>query len=622
MNNILDQVNSPEDLHELTYDEMNLLSSEIREFLLETLSKTGGHLASNLGVVELTLALHYAFNLEKDKLIWDVGHQSYVHKILTGRKDKMDTIRQIDGLSGFPKRSESNYDVFDTGHSSTSISAAIGMARARDIKNEQYNVISVIGDGALTGGMAFEALNDIGKAKTKLIVVLNDNEMSISENVGGLSTHLSKSRTKTRYLSTKKELETLLENTPFIGKSIKIFLHKIKEGIKKMIIPSMLFEELGLTYLGPIDGHNISDMVEVFESAKKFNEPVLIHVCTKKGKGYKYAEERPNDYHSVSAFDIKTGKVLKKSSNSSFSDKFGDKLCEIASTNEKVVAISAAMIDGTGLANFAKKFPDRTYDVAIAEQHAVTMAAGMAINGIVPVVALYSSFLQRAYDQIVHDVATQNLHVVIAIDRAGIVGNDGETHQGVFDEGFLIQIPNMTVLAPANYLELENMLEFAVNKYYGPIAIRYPRGSSELTINNYSMPIIYGKGVIVDEGNDITIVTHGRMVSIATKVRDILKEKGIDVEVLNLRFLKPLDKELINKSVKKTNNVLILDETSRDSSICDRVIALLENSPNTIIKTFPDEFVKHGNVDDLFKKYRMDAESIAEDIARNIKRDL
>lgn len=614
MSNLLDKVNWPEDLHQFTYKELALLSDEIREFLIDSVSKTGGHLASNLGVVELTIALHYAFDLKKDKLIWDVGHQSYIHKILTGRKDKMNTIRQMDGLSGFPKREESEYDVFDTGHSSTSISAAIGIARSRDIKGEDFNVIALIGDGAMTGGMSFEALNDVGKNNTRLIVILNDNGMSISENVGGLSTHLSKKRTNSSYLNTKQDIEKFLIKMPRVGKHIKAFLRRIKEGIKKMILPSMIFEELGLTYLGPINGHDIEELVDVFERAKRIKEPVLIHVCTKKGMGYEFAEQNPDEYHGVSAFNVETGEALNKSNTLSFSDMFGKKLCDIAENNDKVVAISAAMIDGTGLCEFKEKFPNRIFDVGIAEQHAVTMAGGFAVNGIVPVVAIYSSFLQRSYDQIVHDIATQNLHVVFAIDRAGIVGNDGETHHGVFDVGFLTQIPNMTVMAPADYNELNSMLEFAVNKYNAPIAIRYPRGASTVNVANSTKEIEHGKGVVVNEGNDLTIIAYGKMLELAIDTANKLKNENINVEVINLRFLKPLDTELIIKSVNKTKKALIIEENCAEAGISSNIISILPKDIEYITKTFPDTFIKHGNVAHIYKKYGFDSDSIIKEI--------
>lgn len=611
--NYLENINSPQDLKKLNINELKTLSSELRNYIIESVSKTGGHLASNLGVVELTIALHYALNTPEDKIIWDVGHQSYIHKILTGRKEQMATLRQHNGLSGFPKRAESIYDVFDTGHSSTSISAAIGMARARDLKKEDYEVVAVIGDGALTGGMAFEALNDAGRSNTKLIIVLNDNEMSISPNVGGLSHYLSKLRTDSRYLSTKKDVEKLLNELPIGGRKIKSFLKRAKDGIKKMVVPGMLFEELGLTYMGPIDGHNIEELLESFKAAKNVEGPLIMHVVTKKGKGYKYAEQRPNEYHGVSPFNIVTGENLKKSLIPSYSEVFGEKLIEIAGKNDNVVAITAAMTDGTGLTGFAKKYPSRIFDAGIAEQHAVTMAAGLAVNGIVPVVALYSSFLQRAYDQVIHDVALQNLHVVFAVDRAGLVGNDGETHQGVFDEAFLTQIPNMAVIAPADYIEFENMIEFSVNEYDGPIALRYPRGSSNENINNSNIKIEKGKGVVVHEGKDITLISSGSMVNVAVKVREILKDVDLDAEVLNLRFTKPIDEEMILDSVNKTKRAVIINEGPL-YGIAKIIKDIIPNSVEVILKTLPDNFIKHGSVEELLKENKLDAQSIADDI--------
>ncbi len=610
----LDSINSPDDLRRLNINELKILSSELREYIIDSVAKTGGHLASNLGVVELTVALHYAFNTPDDKIIWDVGHQCYIHKILTGRKDQMSTLRQLNGLSGFPKRAESIYDVFDTGHSSTSISAAIGMARARDLKREHYEVAAVIGDGALTGGMSFEALNDAGRSNTKLIIVLNDNEMSISKNVGGLSHYLRKLRTDVRYLSTKKDVEKILDEMP-LGGRIKGFLKRAKDGIKKMVVPGMLFEELGLTYMGPIDGHNIEELLQSFSTAKNLEGPIIMHVITKKGKGYKYAEQRPNEFHGVSPFDVVTGENLKKSSPPSYSDIFGRKLCEIAEKNENVVAVTAAMTDGTGLTDFAKKFPRRTFDAGIAEQHAVTMSAGLAVNGVVPVVALYSSFLQRAYDQVVHDVALQNLHVVLAVDRAGLVGNDGETHQGVFDEGFLSQIPNMTVMSPCDYREFENMIEFAVNQYDGPIALRYPRGSSSSDIEGSGTKIEKGKGIIAAEGSDITIIASGKMVSTALEVKEILKSRNIDVEVLNLRFSKPLDEKLILKSANKTGKAVIIDE----ACCCGNALIIKNIIPKSVdimLKTLPDKFISHGSVEELLRENGLDPKGIANDIEK------
>lgn len=610
---LLDSINSPEDIKHLNMDELNSLCRELREYILENVSKTGGHLASNLGVVELTVALHRVFNTPHDKIIWDVGHQTYAHKILTGRKNKMSSLRQLNGISGFPKRNESIFDVFDTGHSSTSVSAAMGMARARDLNNEDYEIVAVIGDGALTGGMAFEAINDAGRSNTKLLIILNDNEMSISKNVGGLSRYLSRIRTTKGYLSTKRDVEKILNKIP-VGKQIKSFLKRAKDGIKQIVVPGMLFEELGLTYMGPIDGHNIHKIIESLERAKNIEGPLLMHVITKKGKGYKFAEERPNEFHGVSAFNIETGEALKKSSQS-YSDYFGMKMCEIAEKNENVVAITAAMTDGTGLRDFAKKFPNRIYDAGIAEQHAVTMAAGLAVSGVVPVVALYSSFLQRAYDQIIHDVALQNLHVVFAVDRAGLVGNDGETHQGVFDEGFLSLIPNMTVLSPADYREFGNMMEFAVS-YNGPVAIRYPRGSMSEYIKNSEQSIVLGKGYIVEEGKDITIAAAGKMVKTAIETREILKTKNIDAEVLNLRFIKPFDKELIINSVNKTKSLVIIDEATVFASYAVNIYNILPKNLDVMVKTLPDEFIKQGSIEELLKENQLDADSIAAEIIK------
>lgn len=562
-------------------------------------------------MVELTVALHYFYNTPQDKIIWDVGHQTYIHKVLTGRKELLPTLRQYKGLSGFPKRGESVYDVFDTGHSSTSLSAAMGMARARDLRNENYEIIAVIGDGALTGGMALEALNDAGRSNTKLLIILNDNEMSISKNVGGLSRYLSRLRTTTGYISTKKDLEKLLNRVP-VGGKIKGILKRAKDGIKQIVVPGMLFEELGLTYMGPVDGHNIDEIIDSLEIAKHIEGPLLMHVITKKGKGYKFAEERPKDFHGVSSFNVETGESI---NNSSFScsDFFGKKLCQLAEKKENIVAITAAMTDGTGLTDFAKRFPNRIFDAGIAEQHAVTMAAGLAVSGMIPVVAVYSSFLQRAYDQIIHDVALQNLHVIFAIDRAGLVGNDGETHHGVFDEGFLSQIPNMTVLSPADYEEFGKMLEFALS-FKGPIAIRYPRGSLMENLNNNSQEIVLGKGSLVEEGKDVTIAAAGRMVKRALDVREILKRENIDAEVLNLRFIKPFDRELILNSLNKTKKLVIIDEAPFYGSFALSIKSVLPKDTDLLLKTLPDKFIKHGSIEELLKENKLSSDSIAADI--------
>ncbi|HHZ02745.1 MAG TPA: 1-deoxy-D-xylulose-5-phosphate synthase [Tissierellia bacterium] len=607
----LDKINTPKDIKDLNRDELKILCEELREYTINCVSKTGGHLASNLGVVELTVALHYFYNTPQDKIIWDVGHQTYIHKVLTGRKELLPTLRQYKGLSGFPKRGESVYDVFDTGHSSTSLSAAMGMARARDLRNENYEIIAVIGDGALTGGMALEALNDAGRSNTKLLIILNDNEMSISKNVGGLSRYLSRLRTTTGYISTKKDLEKLLNRVP-VGGKIKGILKRAKDGIKQIVVPGMLFEELGLTYMGPVDGHNIDEIIDSLEIAKHIEGPLLMHVITKKGKGYKFAEERPKDFHGVSSFNVETGESI---NNSSFScsDFFGKKLCQLAEKKENIVAITAAMTDGTGLTDFAKRFPNRIFDAGIAEQHAVTMAAGLAVSGMIPVVAVYSSFLQRAYDQIIHDVALQNLHVIFAIDRAGLVGNDGETHHGVFDEGFLSQIPNMTVLSPADYEEFGKMLEFALS-FKGPIAIRYPRGSLMENLNNNSQEIVLGKGSLVEEGKDVTIAAAGRMVKRALDVREILKRENIDAEVLNLRFIKPFDRELILNSLNKTKKLVIIDEAPFYGSFALSIKSVLPKDTDLLLKTLPDKFIKHGSIEELLKENKLSSDSIAADI--------
>lgn len=619
MDKILDNIKGPKEIKALSVEELDILSGEIREFLIDSVSKTGGHLASNLGVVELTLAMHKSFNFPKDKIVWDVGHQCYTHKILTGRKNKMATIRQFGGISGFPKREESKYDFFDTGHSSTSISAALGMARARDIKGEKHEVIAFIGDGAMTGGMCFEALNDVGHNHSKLIVILNDNEMSISENVGGLAKHLSKLRSTPGYLHTKKDVEVALSRIPLVGNHIKKSVKKAKDGIKKMVVPNMLFEELGLKYLGPVDGHNIQELLDVMKRAKKEDGPVVIHVRTTKGKGYRPAEDRPNVFHGVSSFNVETGESKKITTQKTYSDIFGDKMCEIAKDNKNLVVISAAMIEGTGLKNFAKKYPKQIIDVGIAEQHGVTMAGGMAASGIVPVVALYSSFLQRAYDQVVHDIATQNLHVVFALDRAGLVGADGETHQGVFDAGFLSEIPNMTVMAPASYKEQENMLDFAINKFNSPIAIRYPRGSSDGDLVSDNIAVELGKGVISSHGKDVTLIASGKMVAEALKAKALLLEKGIDAEVVNLRFIKPLDENLILSSALKTKKVVVIDEAPIEASIAYRIRNIVPKSVEMLYKTIPDEFTTHGSVEKLYEVIGIDGKGIAKSVEEWLK---
>jgi len=612
MDKILDKVNTPKDIKILNLEEKNKLAEEIRELIISSVSKTGGHLASNLGIVELSIAIHDIFDTPKDKIIWDVGHQCYVHKILTGRKDRMNTLRQFGGMSGFPKVSESEYDSFDTGHSSTSISVGAGMARARDILNEDYKVISVIGDGSLTGGMALEALNDVGSSNLNMTVILNDNEMSISKNVGGIPVLLSKMRTRRSYTESNRKIKRLTLKIPVIGKAIIEIVHRIKKMIKQFFIHNMYFEELGFTYLGPVDGHNIEQLEKVLTDSKKITGPVLIHVVTKKGKGYKFAEETPDKFHGISSFDMNTGEPIKKKSKD-YSQVFGDKLIKLAEENKNIVAVTAAMKDGTGLTEFAKLYPDRFFDVGIAEQHALGLIAGMAKAGLKPVLPIYSSFLQRGYDQLIHDIALQKLPVIIGIDRAGIVGNDGETHQGIFDLSFLSSIPNITIMAPKNFKELEDMLDFAVN-HNEPIAIRYPRGGEGKNEYENSSKIELGKAELINEGKDLTIVAIGKMVDTAVKVRDILKQKDIEAEVINVRFLKPIDEKAIIQSINKTNKVITIEDNLLKGGLSDTILELVnKNKLNVHVQSFGynDMFVQQGTVEELEKKFELDAESIA-----------
>ena len=623
---ILDSVNLPQDLKKLNKVEKEELAKELRKLVIDTVSETGGHLASNLGVVELTIALLSTFDTPKDVIVWDVGHQTYVHKILTGRKDKISTLRKFGGLAGFPKTSESEYDCFNTGHSSTSVSAALGIARARDIKKEDNFVIAVIGDGALTGGMALEALNDAGNSNTNLIVVLNDNEMSIARNVGGISEFLTRVRTRKLYNKSNRYIKRAVSRIPKLGNKIIKFVRKVKYGIKQMIIPNMLFEDLGFKYLGPVDGNNIGDLEEIFKKAKDLEGPILIHAITKKGKGYGPAEENPDKFHSTSAFDIETGKS-KKQKGEDYSKRFGKKLVELAEKDEKIVAVTAAMRDGTGMTEFAKKFPDRFFDVGIAEQHALTMAAGMARSGLKPVISIYSSFYQRGYDQVIHDICMQELPVVMCVDRAGIVGNDGETHQGIYDLAFFNLIPNINIMAPKDFEELEQMLEFAVN-LNKPVVIRYPRGGESKTKFTQHEKIELGKCEKIVENTVkkvnntaengvkcITIVAIGNMVARAVEVSKILQEKGIGTEVINSRFLKPLDKKGILNSIKKTKNCITIEDGVITGGLGTRIKELIvdEDLRDVKIKAFayPDKFIEHGSVAELEKKYGMDAETIA-----------
>ena len=603
---MLEKINSPKDLKKLNIGEKNKLAKEIREYIIEVVSENGGHLASNLGVVELTIAIHSVFNMPKDKIVWDVGHQSYVHKIITGRKEQFKTIRKFNGISGFPKINESEYDNFNTGHSSTSISAALGMARARDLKGENNQVIAVIGDGALTGGMALEALNDAGFSQTKMTVILNDNEMSISKNVGGLNMFLSKLRTKKLYTKSNLSIKKIVNKIPVIGKPIVKVIQRIKRSIKQLIIPKMFFEDIGFTYLGPVDGHDIEQLENIMKLSKLVQGPVLIHVLTKKGKGYKIAEENPDKFHATEQFDIKTGKT-KKEKKTDYSKIFGKKLVELAEKNDKIVAITASMKDGTGLAEFANKFPQRFFDIGIAEQHALTMAAGMAKEGMIPFVPIYSSFYQRAYDQVIHDIAIQNLPVIMCVDRAGVVGADGETHQGTLDMAFFRLVPNLTIMAPKDFKELEDMMEFAIelNK---PVVIRYPRGGEDESVKfEKHEKIKLGKAEMLREGKDISIIAIGKRVSSAIKLAQNYKEKGIDAEVINARFLKPLDAQTIKESIQKTKKVVTLEDGTKINGLGTAIEELIveENLQNIKMEkqAWPDEFIKHGTVEELEKEY-------------------
>ena len=611
---ILEKIKEPKDLRRLSKKELDILAGEIRKVIIEKTSRTGGHLASNLGVVELTIALYLALDLPKDKIIWDVGHQSYTYKILSGRKDGFDGLRQLGGLSGFPKVTESPYDCFDTGHSSTSVSAGLGIALGRDIKGEDYKVVSVIGDGALTGGMAYEALNNASHIKKNFIIILNDNNMSISENVGGMSSYLNGIRTGKGYNELKKNVEQSLRSVPAVGDRIADRVKRMKNGIKQLIIPGMLFENMGITYLGPVDGHDISAVRRAVEDAKKLDHAVIIHVLTKKGKGYRPAEEHPEKFHGVEPFNIRTGRSLSEKKAPSYTDVFSKKLCELAEENKDIVGITAAMPDGTGLSEFKRHFPDRFFDVGIAEAHAVTCAAGMAVAGLRPVVAVYSSFLQRAFDQIVHDVCLQNLPVVFAVDRAGLVGADGETHQGIFDLSYLCQIPNMTVMAPKNSRELCAMLEWAF-KNPGPVAVRYPRGTAYEGLSDFCDEIVKGKGELLHEGKDIALFALGSMVSTAEHISEKLSERGYDLTLANARFAKPIDTELLDRLCRTHRTIVTLEENVERGGIGLSADAYIhKNYPEVKILniTIPDAYVEHGDVTALRHILRIDSDSVIE----------
>lgn len=620
MDRILNRIHSTEDIKKLNGEEMAVLCKELRKFLLQKVSKTGGHLASNLGVVELTVALEYCFDLPKDKIVWDVGHQAYIHKILTGRKKGFDHLRQLDGLSGFPKPNESACDAFAAGHSSTSISAALGLAKARDLMGGKEHVIAVIGDGSMTGGLAYEALNNAGKEHTNLIVILNDNQMSIDTNVGAMSRHLNNLRTSNQYRGWKEAVKQFRNNVPVIGEGTYQVLKNVRDGAKMLLIHGVLFEQLGFKYIGPVDGHDLPELIELLQNVKEMNRPVLIHVKTIKGKGYPYAEERPWDYHGVGAFDLKTGLPTSKGGKS-WSTVFGEKMVEIGKKNPKVVGITAAMSGGTGYEKFQRAFPKRFFDVAIAEQHGTTFAAGLAKGGITPVFAVYSSFLQRAYDQIVHDVCMQNLHVVFAIDRAGVVGADGETHQGVFDLSFLSHIPNMTVLSPKNGWELEEMLDFAVNKWDGPIAVRYPRGTAETAFSENKQPIEYGKAELIQEGEKIAILAEGHMMKAAADAAKLLEADGCHPMLVNMRFIKPLDEAMLRKAAETCVHIVTVEDNLRGGGLGSKVMGFYGDhsiQADILNLAFPDKYIEQGTQTQLFERYGLDAVGIYESIKKRL----
>lgn len=614
---ILEKIKEANDVKQLSLSECEQLAQEIRDFLIRSLSETGGHLASNLGVVELTIALHRFLHFPEDKLVWDVGHQAYTHKILTGRKEQFATLRKTGGLSGFPKRKESDCDAFDTGHSSTSISAGLGLVQARDLKGENYQVVSVIGDGALTGGMAYEALNNAAELKKNFIIILNDNEMSITRNVGGMSSYLDHIRMAAPYTELKMGVTNALKKIPKVGDGMVDALHKTKSSIKQLVIPGMLFENMGLTYLGPVDGHDMRQLGKVLQEAKRKQGPVLIHVLTEKGRGYEPAMRHPARFHGAAPYEIETG-LPKSNGNPSYTDIFSTVMRKFGDREPDVVAVSAAMVPGTGLKRFGNMFPERLFDVGIAEEHAVTFAAGLALGGLRPVVAIYSSFLQRAVDQILHDVCMQNLPVVFAVDRAGLVGSDGETHHGCFDLSYLSMMPNMTVMAPKNKWELSDMLKFAIRQK-SPIAIRYPRGEAYTGLEDYRAPIEMGKAEILEKGKEIAILAVGNMVRTAVQVTENLRNCGYEPTLVNMRFVKPLDMDLLEILREDHSLIVTLEENVKSGGFGEQVMAYYGSrlhSPAVRIVAIEDKFVPHGSVEDLMHQQQMDSASVTERILR------
>ncbi|MBQ8261367.1 MAG: 1-deoxy-D-xylulose-5-phosphate synthase [Lachnospiraceae bacterium] len=612
---LLRQIEKENDIKKIPAEKYDELAEEIRRFLLEHISVTGGHLGSNLGAVELTMALHLSLQLPKDKIIWDVGHQSYTHKLLTGRREGFDNLRKYGGMSGFPKRKESDCDCFDTGHSSTSISAGLGMVMARDIRKEKHTIVSVIGDGSLTGGMAYEAMNNASKLDTNFIIILNDNNMSISENVGGVSQYLNNIRTAETYLDIKEGVYNRLMRSK-TGEGLVETIRRAKSSVKHLVIPGMFFEDMGLTYLGPVDGHDVPAMLKVMKEAKRCKGAVIVHVMTQKGKGYAPAERHPARFHGAEPFEIETGLPKKTREKANYTDVFSTVMCKLGQRNDKIVAITAAMPDGTGLKRFHNMFPERFFDVGIAEEHAVTFAAGLAAGGMKPIVAIYSSFLQRAYDQILHDVCIQNMPVIFAIDRAGLVGSDGETHQGIFDLSFLSSIPNMQIMAPKNKWELSDMLKFAVD-FEGPIAIRYPRGTAYDGLSEYREAISFGKSEMIYEERNTALLAVGSMVQTAVGVRDALKAEGMECSLVNARFVKPIDEEMIRRLAKEHDLLVTMEENVLSGGFGEKVMEFVraENLPCKVMPiALPDEYVEHGNVDILKKEVGIDEESIVERI--------
>ena len=613
---LLEQIQQTNDIKKINPKDYPLLAEEIRQFLIEKISVTGGHLGSNLGAVELTMAMHIALNLPEDKIVWDVGHQSYTHKLLTGRREGFDHLRKYGGMSGFPKRKESDCDSFDTGHSSTSISAGLGLVRARDIQGKTNTVVSVIGDGALTGGMAYEALNNAARMETNFIIILNDNNMSISENVGGVSKYLNNIRTSNAYLDIKDNIYDALRNTRY-GDGVVTGVRRAKNSLKQLVIPGMWFEDMGITYLGPVDGHDVNGLVRVIREAKRRKNCVLIHVLTQKGKGYAPAEKHPARFHGAEPFDVATGVPVKKKTKANYTDIFSTVMVKLAARHPDVVAITAAMPDGTGLAKFSRWYPERFFDVGIAEAHAVTFSAGLAAGGLKPVFAVYSSFLQRAYDQILHDVCIQQLHVVFAIDRAGLVGSDGETHQGIFDLSYLSNIPNMTVFAPKNAWELEAGLEFGLEEYNGPFALRYPRGTAVTAFEEFKQPIVYGEAEVMYYEKDIALLAVGSMVETADIVRKNLKAQGYSVTLINARFVKPIDESAVFKCGREHNLIVTMEENvisgGFGESVC-QLVSDLQLPVRVLNISLPDDYIEHGSVDILRCEAGIDAETVTERI--------